>query len=74
MHRRRSEASRCHKLFRDLFLAAAEPLLRESLAISAKQAPDAWFTFNTQALLGGALLGQKKYAEAEPLLLRGYEA
>jgi hypothetical protein len=24
-------------------------------------------------LLGGALLGQKKYAEAEPLLLSGYE-
>ena len=24
-------------------------------------------------MLGGALLGQKKYAEAEPLLLNGYE-
>jgi len=24
-------------------------------------------------MLGGALLGQKKYADAEPLLLRGYE-
>jgi hypothetical protein len=24
-------------------------------------------------MLGGALLGQKKYAEAEPLLLQGYE-
>jgi eukaryotic-like serine/threonine-protein kinase len=24
-------------------------------------------------MLGGALLGQKKYAEAEPLLLSGYE-
>ena len=24
-------------------------------------------------MLGGALLGQKKYAEAEPLLLTGYE-
>ena len=24
-------------------------------------------------MLGGALLGQKKYAEAEPLLLAGYE-
>jgi hypothetical protein len=24
-------------------------------------------------MLGGALLGQKKYAEAEPLLLKGYE-
>jgi serine/threonine protein kinase len=53
--------------------AAAEPLLRECLAICEKQAPDAWFTFHTQALLGGALLGQKKYAEAEPLLLKGYE-
>jgi hypothetical protein len=29
--------------------------------------------FNTQSMLGGALLGQKKYAEAEPLLLKGYE-
>jgi hypothetical protein len=32
-----------------------------------------WLTFNTQSLLGGALLGQKKYAEAEPLLVKGYE-
>ena len=29
-------------------------------------------TFNTESLLGGSLLGQKKYAEAEPLLLSGY--
>ena len=35
--------------------------------------PDSWLTFNTQSLLDGALLGQKKYAEAEPLLLKGYE-
>ena len=27
----------------------------------------------TQSMLGGALFGQKKYAEAEPLLLKGYE-
>jgi WD40 repeat protein/tetratricopeptide (TPR) repeat protein len=51
----------------------AEPLLRECLAIREKQQPDAWTTFNTQSLLGGSLLGQKKYAEAEPLLLKGYE-
>jgi non-specific serine/threonine protein kinase/serine/threonine-protein kinase len=50
-----------------------EPLLRECLAIRRKQMPDSWLTFNTQALLGGALLGQKKYAEAEPLLVKGYE-
>jgi eukaryotic-like serine/threonine-protein kinase len=24
-------------------------------------------------MLGGALLGQKKYAEAEPLLMKGYD-
>ena len=35
--------------------------------------PDAWSTFNTQSQLGGALLGQKKYADAEPLLRKGYE-
>ena len=28
---------------------------------------------NTKSMLGGALLGQKKYADAEPLLLAGYE-
>ena len=35
--------------------------------------PDASWKFNTKSLLGGALLGQKKFAEAEPLLLAGYE-
>jgi hypothetical protein len=51
----------------------AEPILRESLAIRAKHEPDAWTTFHTQSLLGGALLGQEKYADAEPLLRHGYE-
>ncbi len=51
----------------------AEPLLRECLAIREKNQPDAWATFNARSLLGGALLGQKKYDEAEPLLLNGYE-
>ena len=53
--------------------ADAEPLLSECLAIRAKKEPDAWTTFNTKSLLGGALLGQKKYAAAEPLLRAGYE-
>ena len=43
------------------------------MTIREKLQPDAWTTFNTQSLLGGALLGQKKYADAEPLLLKGYE-
>jgi tetratricopeptide (TPR) repeat protein len=51
----------------------AEEMLRECLAIREKKEPDVWTTFNTQSLLGGALLGQKKYADAEPLLLKGYE-
>ncbi len=53
--------------------ADAEPLLRESLAIREKTEPDLWSTFNTKSMLGGALLGQQKYAEAEPLLLAGYD-
>ena len=28
--------------------------------------------FNTESLLGGALAGQKKFQEAEPLLVEGY--
>jgi eukaryotic-like serine/threonine-protein kinase len=52
--------------------ADAEPLLRECLAIRQKMQPDDWRTFNTQSMLGGVLLGQKNYADVEPLLLQGY--
>ena len=45
----------------------------ECLAIREKVQPDDWTTFNTRSLLGGSLLGQKKYAEAEPLIVSGYE-
>ena len=48
-------------------------ILRESLAVREKQESNVWTTFNAKSLLGGALLGQKKYADAEPLLLAGYE-
>jgi tetratricopeptide (TPR) repeat protein len=53
--------------------AEAEPLARECLAIREKQNSDDWLTFNARSLLGGSLLGQKKHAEAEPLLLAAYE-
>src|SRR5580704_10689867 len=43
----------------------AEPLLRECLTIRDKIEPDDWRTFNTKSMLGAALLGQKKYADAE---------
>ena len=51
----------------------AEPLLRECLAIREKAEPDDWRTFNTRSMVGAALLGQKKPAEAEPLLRSGYD-
>jgi serine/threonine protein kinase/tetratricopeptide (TPR) repeat protein len=53
--------------------ADSEAVLRECLPIRQKTQPDAWTTFNTQSQLGGALLAQKKYVEAKPLLLVGYE-
>ena len=48
-------------------------MLRDCLAIRDKKEPDAWTTFNTKATLGGGLAVQQKYAEAEPLLLQGYQ-
>ena len=53
--------------------ADAEPVARECLVIREKKMPDDWLTFNARAMLGGSLLGQKKYEDAEPLLLSGYE-
>jgi tetratricopeptide (TPR) repeat protein len=52
---------------------AAEPFLRESLALREKAAPDAWTTFESRSLLGAALMAQGKSAEAKPLLHAGYE-
>ena len=53
--------------------AEAEQNLRECLADLQRLAPRQWATFDAQSMLGGALLGQKKYADAEPLLIKGYE-
>lgn len=53
--------------------ATAEELMREYVAICEKADPDGWATFNARSMLGGSLLGQKKYAKAESLLLAGYE-
>jgi len=53
--------------------AEAEPLACECLTIREKKLPDDWRNFNARSMLGGALLGQKNYAEAESLLLSGYQ-
>jgi serine/threonine protein kinase/Flp pilus assembly protein TadD len=69
----RSLNSLADVLYREGKFGEAEPVAREALAIREKSRPDDWVTFSTQSLLGGCLLGQKKYAEAEPLLVSGYE-
>ena len=53
--------------------ADAQGLLQESLLIREQLEPQAWTTFSAKALLGVALLGQKNFAEAEPLMLAGFE-
>jgi eukaryotic-like serine/threonine-protein kinase len=53
--------------------AEAEPLARECLALCEQHGPDAWHTFEVQSLLGACLLGQKKYDEAKPLCIGGYQ-
>jgi tetratricopeptide (TPR) repeat protein len=53
--------------------AEAEPSARECLAVREKRLPDGWEKFEARNLLGAALLGQKKFTEAELLLLSGYE-
>jgi tetratricopeptide (TPR) repeat protein len=53
--------------------AEAELSLRKCLAMSTRLLPDDWRTFDTQSLLGEALLDQKKFADAEPPLVSGYQ-
>jgi len=55
----------------DLF-KQSEPLLRQCNAIREKRQPDDWRRFHSLSMLGGSLLGQGKYDDAEPLLLEGY--
>jgi eukaryotic-like serine/threonine-protein kinase len=54
--------------------ADTEAPLREHIALREKEKwPDNWLTFDVQSMLGRSLSGQMKYAEAEPLLLKGYQ-
>jgi serine/threonine protein kinase/Tfp pilus assembly protein PilF len=50
----------------------AEVVALECLDLREEYFPNVWSTFNARHNLGGSLLGQKRYAEAEPLLLAGY--
>jgi eukaryotic-like serine/threonine-protein kinase len=51
----------------------AERLLRLALPVYQKTSPESWDRFDCQAFLGASLAGQKKYSEAEPLLVAGFE-
>ena len=53
--------------------AQSEPLAREALEAEKKVQPDDWQRYRAASLLGASLAGEKKYAEAEPLLLEGYQ-
>jgi tetratricopeptide (TPR) repeat protein len=50
----------------------AESTFRDVLQGYEKVMPESWERYNCQSMLGGSLEGQKKYSEAEPLLISGY--
>ncbi len=51
----------------------SEPLAQQALEIDRSKRPDNWQRFYAESLLGESLAGEKKFAEAEPLLLEGYQ-
>ena len=51
----------------------AESLLRTALSSYEKAFPDSWERYSCQSMLGASLTGQKKYQDAEPLVIDGYE-
>jgi serine/threonine protein kinase/tetratricopeptide (TPR) repeat protein len=50
-----------------------EQLAKEALDLREKKAPDDWQTFHARINLGSVLLDQKRFTEAEPLLVVGFE-
>ncbi|MCW5551685.1 MAG: serine/threonine protein kinase [Verrucomicrobiae bacterium] len=54
-------------------MVEAEQPARACLAIRETFIPDDWRTFNTRSQVGGVFLGLKQHADAEPMLLSGYE-
>jgi tetratricopeptide (TPR) repeat protein len=51
----------------------AEKIFRECGEIVRRIAANSWERFNLDNMLGATLAAQKKFAEAEPLLVSGYE-
>jgi tetratricopeptide (TPR) repeat protein len=53
--------------------AEAAPLLSEDLSGRERDMPNDWTRFRSASLLGASLLGQRRFADAEPFLNKGYE-
>ncbi len=51
----------------------AETSFREALNTYKKISPEIWQRYNCQSLLGASLAGERRYDEAEPLLVAAYE-
>jgi tetratricopeptide (TPR) repeat protein len=51
----------------------AAAIARPCLEARLRKQPDDWLRYHTMSQLGAALAGAAKYAEAEPLLIAGYE-
>ena len=51
----------------------AERTLREVSETLVRTVPESWERFNVGSMLGASLAGQQRFAEAEPLLIAGYE-
>jgi len=50
----------------------SELLAGDAMDVDRKNQPDDWQGFRAESLLSASLAGEKKYAEAEPLLQEGY--
>lgn len=55
-------------------VAEAEQMAREALAIFRQTTPSSWRVADAESVLGGCLAAQRRYAEAEPMLVGAYEA
>jgi non-specific serine/threonine protein kinase/serine/threonine-protein kinase len=52
--------------------AQSESLAGEALGYFQKQIPEDWLRYRAESLSGASLSGQKRFREAEPLLVEGY--
>ncbi|HEY0456200.1 MAG TPA: serine/threonine-protein kinase, partial [Verrucomicrobiae bacterium] len=59
-------------LFAQHKLPEAEEMARRAMGIWEKERPDDWRTFSAKNIVGGILLQERNFREAEPLLMEAY--